>query len=170
VNSTWADHLGSGVSYDRLVLPQWRAAFLERWDMTGVGDPAPRTLERLIELRALLRGLLTEPSAAVDEIETLDAVLSLPRYRRRLAAGDGALEVVDVPERRDWDWVMSEIVRSFVELSGAVVDNRVKVCANPDCTWIFLDSTRNRSRRFCETNICGSLMNVRSYRARRQER
>jgi predicted RNA-binding Zn ribbon-like protein len=167
VNSTWADHLGSGVTYDRLVLPQWRAAFLERWGLAGVGEPSDRRLERLIELRALLRRLLTNPSAGEPEIRRLDAVLSLPRYRRRLSIGAGALEVVEVPDRRDWDWVRSEIARSFVELQGDAGLRRVKVCANPYCTWIFQDSTRNRSRRFCEANICGNLLKVRKHRARR---
>jgi len=168
VNSAWTDHLGSGVTYDRLVMPRWRAAFLKRWDMTGVGEPVPKTLERLFELRALLRRLLTNHGAA-DEVQKLDAVLSQPRYRRRLAVGAGTLGLVEFPDGRDWDWVMSELVRSFVELRGTAGRDRVKVCANPHCTWIFHDSTRNRSRRFCEPNICGNLLRVRTHRARRQQ-
>jgi predicted RNA-binding Zn ribbon-like protein len=33
---------------------------------------------------------------------------------------------------------------------------RLKMCSNPECGWMFLDSTRNASRRWCEMAACGN--------------
>jgi predicted RNA-binding Zn ribbon-like protein len=33
---------------------------------------------------------------------------------------------------------------------------RLKVCGTPDCDWLFIDSSKNGGRRWCQMNICGS--------------
>lgn len=43
---------------------------------------------------------------------------------------------------------------------------RLKVCASPDCRWAFLDTTRNRSRRWCEMAGCGNRAKNRAWRDR----
>jgi predicted RNA-binding Zn ribbon-like protein len=45
---------------------------------------------------------------------------------------------------------------------------RLKVCPADDCLWAFFDRSRNRSRRWCEMEICGNRAKVRSYRERRE--
>jgi predicted RNA-binding Zn ribbon-like protein len=46
--------------------------------------------------------------------------------------------------------------------TGAI--DRVRVCDNLDCSFMFHDDTRNRSRRWCEAGICGNLIKVRRHR------
>ncbi len=43
---------------------------------------------------------------------------------------------------------------------------RLKVCASPDCRWAFLDTTRNRSRRWCDMAGCGNRAKNRTWRER----
>jgi predicted RNA-binding Zn ribbon-like protein len=59
---------------------------------------------------------------------------------------------------------MAATVISYAELSRSGCLDRVKVCANPDCSYMFYDETRNRSRRFCDAALCGTLSRVRRYR------
>ncbi|WP_456291779.1 CGNR zinc finger domain-containing protein [Pseudomonas sp. AK106] len=33
---------------------------------------------------------------------------------------------------------------------------RLKACATPDCDWLFLDTSKNGRRRWCQMNICGA--------------
>jgi len=42
--------------------------------------------------------------------------------------------------------------------------DRLKVCAA--CPWLFLDTSRNRSRRWCSMSDCGARLKMRRYRAR----
>ncbi|MEO8688757.1 MAG: CGNR zinc finger domain-containing protein [Solirubrobacteraceae bacterium] len=43
---------------------------------------------------------------------------------------------------------------------------RVKRCAQ--CTWLFLDRSRNGSRRWCSMGECGAQVKPRRYRAARR--
>ncbi|WP_456787862.1 CGNR zinc finger domain-containing protein [Cellulomonas sp. P5_C5] len=46
---------------------------------------------------------------------------------------------------------------------------RLKACANPDCQWVYYDSSRNRSGRWCSMNECGDVMKARAYRRRARQ-
>ncbi|HEX8509894.1 MAG TPA: CGNR zinc finger domain-containing protein, partial [Propionibacteriaceae bacterium] len=43
---------------------------------------------------------------------------------------------------------------------------RLRRCAGEGCGWLFLDGTRNRSRRWCDPNDCGNRTRVRNYARR----
>ena len=58
-----------------------------------------------------------------------------------------------------------------VRVAAAAIDllrfgplDRLKVCEG--CPWLFLDLSRNHSRRWCSMNICGGTRKMRRYRAR----
>jgi predicted RNA-binding Zn ribbon-like protein len=55
-------------------------------------------------------------------------------------------------------------------LAGLVVTgetDRVRSCESPDCRDIFIDLSRNRSRRYCDNRTCGNRVHVAAYRARK---
>jgi len=49
-------------------------------------------------------------------------------------------------------------------LSGQL--DRVRQCAGENCTWLFLDTSRNGTRRWCEMSACGNRAKVRRFRKR----
>ena len=46
---------------------------------------------------------------------------------------------------------------------------RLRRCEAPDCRRAFVDVSRNRSRRYCDSRTCGNRLHVAAYRARRKE-
>jgi predicted RNA-binding Zn ribbon-like protein len=63
--------------------------------------------------------------------------------------------------------------RMSVEAAMAMIDvirmgelGRLRVCDGEDCVRVFVDLSKNRSRRFCDAG-CGNRANVAAYRARR---
>ncbi|MEU1696412.1 CGNR zinc finger domain-containing protein [Streptomyces hirsutus] len=46
---------------------------------------------------------------------------------------------------------------------------RLRRCDAPDCRHAFVDLSRNRSRRYCDSRTCGNRLHVAAYRARRKE-
>ncbi|MEU6392257.1 CGNR zinc finger domain-containing protein [Streptomyces sp. NPDC046939] len=46
---------------------------------------------------------------------------------------------------------------------------RLRRCEAPDCRYAFVDLSRNRSRRYCDSRTCGNRLHVAAYRARRKE-
>ncbi|MDQ1718885.1 MAG: hypothetical protein QOE89_2838 [Pseudonocardiales bacterium] len=64
--------------------------------------------------------------------------------------------------------------RMAVEAAMAIGDvvrmnelGRLQVCADTDCQDVFIDLSKNHSRRFC-SSTCGNRANVAAYRARRR--
>ena len=62
--------------------------------------------------------------------------------------------------------VIYPIVRSAIDLLTSETLSRVRQCAGATCSWLFLDETKNRSRRWCEMASCGNLAKVRRHRER----
>jgi predicted RNA-binding Zn ribbon-like protein len=64
--------------------------------------------------------------------------------------------------------------RMAVEAAMAMADvirtdelSRLRICGGEDCQDVYIDLSKNRSRRFCGTS-CGNRANVAAYRARRR--
>jgi predicted RNA-binding Zn ribbon-like protein len=60
------------------------------------------------------------------------------------------------------------VARSAAELLTSPKLGRVKVCAAEGCGWLFLDESRNSSRRWCDSRSCGNRERVREYLARKR--
>ncbi|CAM3550958.1 CGNR zinc finger domain-containing protein [Streptomyces albus] len=56
---------------------------------------------------------------------------------------------------------------AFVLVAGEL--DRLRRCSAPDCRRAFVDLSRNRSRRYCDSRTCGNRLHVAAYRARRRE-
>ncbi|MDQ2912702.1 MAG: CGNR zinc finger domain-containing protein [Chloroflexota bacterium] len=70
----------------------------------------------------------------------------------------------DELERPLWD-----IARSAADLLTSAESDRVKECASTTCEWVFLDKSRNRSRRWCDMSDCGNRAKARRFQARKHE-
>jgi predicted RNA-binding Zn ribbon-like protein len=62
--------------------------------------------------------------------------------------------------------VLWPVLWSAVRLLSAPELASVRKCASPDCGWLFVDGTKNGSRRWCSMSVCGNRDKVRRYRGR----
>jgi predicted RNA-binding Zn ribbon-like protein len=58
------------------------------------------------------------------------------------------------------------VARSAAELLISPERACVRECASETCTWLFVDTTKNHSRRWCDMNSCGNRYKVRKFRAK----
>ena len=72
---------------------------------------------------------------------------------------------------RELAWDGHELERPLWPLAVSALDllrhgplDRLKACE--DCPWLFLDISRNHSRRWCSMEDCGTRVKMRRYRAR----
>jgi predicted RNA-binding Zn ribbon-like protein len=165
VNSRFNEHTGSGTVHDRLPLEPWRRWFLERWGFS-CSPVLTATREReLRALRELIRLLLEKRQApSPREIAALNRYLSRGQRSWRIAPERGRYRMVPHWQHDGWPAVMAFIAASYAELLVSGELRRVRICANPDCSFMFHDDSRNRSRRWCDVSICGNLMKVRRHR------
>jgi len=54
------------------------------------------------------------------------------------------------------DWILNPVIRSAAEILVSDERKKVKACADSACGWLFIDVSRNRSRRWCDMQDCGN--------------
>ncbi len=135
-------------------------------------EKAHAVWKRAIELReALARVLLArtegrKPQAA--DLKVIDAEYARSAAFARLAPTDEGFAWSLDPAAEAPDAALRPIVESAVALLTSERLARLRRCGNSTCYWLFVDETRNCSRRWCEMASCGNVMKVRRHRARQR--
>jgi hypothetical protein len=142
--------------HDHLVDPAVARAYLADHGVPVPPEvPDAASLARLRLVRAVVRRLLVpgaEPWTA-DTRELLDgSSFRLDDEGRITAEGDA------------WRGFAANLVPGLFAL--AAQRDRLGRCGNPDCRLIFLDDTRNRARRWCDSAGCGNRVRVGRARGR----
>jgi predicted RNA-binding Zn ribbon-like protein len=147
-------------------------AALDRWirDELGLSRTATRSdLDLLREVRGRLRTILEAPTDA-------GAVDGLNELLRRFPVHP----VISGHGDQDWHLHLAEDDRPLGELVAAAAAfgltvrlveigfDRRGVCSADDCGDVYLDTSRNHSRRYC-SSTCSSRANVAAYRARQRQ-
>lgn len=63
--------------------------------------------------------------------------------------------------------IMVETAMAFIDVIRADEYGRIRVCSADDCTSVYVDYSKNGSKRYCDTGNCGNRMNVNAYRQRK---
>lgn len=86
-------------------------------------------------------------------------------------------QIVDRARGFSWEWAGPDdaldrplwpVVRDALDLLTSDDLWRVGVCAGDGCGWLFLDKSRNHSRRWCAMGDCGNRAKARRYYERRR--
>jgi predicted RNA-binding Zn ribbon-like protein len=85
-------------------------------------------------------------------------------FRRARLARAGVAYRFRVPASAGVDAILWPILESAEALLAA--PERIKECPGENCGWVFLDASRNRTRRWCSMASCGTRDKMRRYRAR----
>lgn len=157
-------------STERGALPLETADDLDRFlDAEEFSGPRAGTAAELREIHALrgtLRGMWSADVEAL--VVTVNRLLRDGRALPQLVRHDG------------WDWHLHATppeaalaTRMAVEAAMAFVDvvrmgetSRLRNCAAPDCDAVFVDFSRNRSKRFCDLGNCANRTHVAAFRER----
>jgi predicted RNA-binding Zn ribbon-like protein len=143
---------------------------LEQKPSAQSSGPRPRMLEELLELRDLLRRIVEAVAADLEvptrDVKGLNAFLEWADVRHRVHKTPEGLSLETVPLVEADKWLAGAIALSAAEFLASGDRSRLKTCGNSGCRWVFYDDTKNRSRRWCDSNLCGNLFKVRRYRRR----
>lgn len=147
-------------------------AFGDRYGFHG--DPAvPRDAPRLRGHRARLDEIAVSCEAGDDEaaIGMLNALLAETGAVPQIVAHDGRGPHIHVSRSTApmADRIAAHLAMGLAELVVSGESQRVRACASPTCRDVFVDLSRNRSRRYCDSRTCGNRLHVAAYRARRSQ-
>lgn len=122
-------------------------------------DDEPAMLARALALREALYRLFhaqaeqREPHA--DDLALLGGFLAEAAPRVALARIDGAY-AWRIGGGATLAVLLSPVLWSAIDLLGGARLAKVKRCANDACQWLFIDDSKNGSRRWCSMSSCGN--------------
>lgn len=170
----------TGKPYDRLAsfddLVAWcaRVGIIDEAEARRLGAAAAErpvdaaaALDRARDLREALFELFQAEVAgrepAEGALQTLNDGVADALGNRSLKAGLGGFGWAwhTGPDRLDA--VLWPLALSAAELLTSSEIGRLKECAQDGCRWVFLDLSRNRSRRWCTMDDCGNRAKARRH-------
>ena len=133
-------------------------------------EEAAAVLTRAIELREaiyrIFAAVVEHRAVATEDIELLNRELGTGLSRLCVAAGKGKTEF-------GWAWTkdpcgldhpLGPVVRAAAELMVAHGQlSQVHRCGGDNCGWLFIDSSKNHSRRWCDMSVCGNRQKARRH-------
>lgn len=118
-------------------------------------------------LRAALIALVTESSGGpAADPRTGPFLDSLTREAPLVVSRDAAGGLAVAPREAGVPGALAMLMHMTYEAQLLGEFDRFKACKA--CGWCYYDSTKNRSRRWCDMASCGSREKVRAYRARKK--
>jgi len=149
--------------------------------LAGAVKPAgaERALQGARALREALAAALyaaadgrAPPAAAIRRLEHHFRAADRHRelgWRTAAKPSSGAVGVV-----WSWDRVATDaelpvwmLARAACDLMASDAMRQLRTCGSDTCRWLFLDTSKNHSRRWCNMRICGNRMKARRFQARR---
>jgi predicted RNA-binding Zn ribbon-like protein len=130
----------------------------------------PRRSRRIMGRAHSLREAIFDTFAAVSEGRIpIKEIASLePSIQQAVVHGE---LVTDVSGYR-WEPVavgdrMQRVLYAIACSAGHLLTSadisRIGQCSGPDCRWLWVDRTRNQSRRWCDMKVCGNRVKARRY-------
>jgi predicted RNA-binding Zn ribbon-like protein len=135
--------------------------------LTEIGAPTRADLAEVRTVRADLHAVFLATSQR-EAADLLNTILAGVRIAPRLTDHD------------DFGWhvhyfaagagmahnLAADCAMALARLVVAGEHDRLRTCEAPDCANVLIDTTRNRSRRYCDSRTCGNRLHVAAYRAR----
>jgi len=135
-------------------------------------DEAVRRLERFRHLRSLIsqisRRVAERRQPTQRQVSDLNHVLrhGLHYHQLQRREGDARYRIATIGDRLDQ--ARAEIASSLARFLAADDLDRMRICANDACQWVFVDRSPTGRRRWCDMRTCGNQAKVARHRARRR--
>ena len=120
-----------------------------------------RTLRTL--LLAMVEGLIVGVPPSSDAIDALNAILQRRVGYEQIAPGASATGRWTIERRfayREPHDLLAPLAHAAAILLAERDPGRIKMCENPACVLHYYDTSKNGSRRWCDTRTCGNRIRV----------
>ncbi|QGN34324.1 CGNR zinc finger domain-containing protein [Microlunatus sp. Gsoil 973] len=144
---------------------------LQEWIVTQVAPISDADLVGIRELRDRLRAVFIAPTEP-ERIEIINDLLAKARFHPTVVNHDslGLHLHYFLPYSSAADHMRADCAMTLALLFEEGEGTRLKTCAAPDCTNVFYDTSKNRSRMYCDKQGCANRMHAAAYRARNARR
>ena len=145
--------------------------FLDKHQVTPRPRVAAAAVAAMQALRPRLRALwrVSDSAQSRELAESVNELLASSGARPYLTdhGGWGWHLHVTGPDAAMGDRLAAQAAFGIADLVRMRETDRMRTCDAPDCAAVFVDLSKNRSRRYCDTGNCGNRQHVAAYRQRR---
>ncbi len=126
----------------------------------GSPEAAAAAFERAVTLRETIyrvfAAVANDGRPDAEDMATLNRAIADALRRQRVVAAGAGFRWDWADEERSLDRPLWPVLRSAGELLTSDELRLLRQCASERCDWLFLDTSKNRSRRWCRMEICGN--------------
>ena len=119
-----------------------------------------KVLGKAIKLRETIYRVFSSLSegrpAATEDLAAFNKFLSRTLKNSQIVRTKDGYNWDSRGEMAKLDWILNPLIRSAADLLISDERKSVKKCGDPACGWLFLDTSRNKSRRWCDMSDCGN--------------
>jgi predicted RNA-binding Zn ribbon-like protein len=144
--------------------------------LAAAGQEAPARAQASLRNAIGLRDAIYDVFSAVAQRRSApEAQLALLNKAIRDAFKHS--QIVYANQQFTWEWICPDssfdsvlwpVARAAVELLTSEESIYVRLCAADTCRWLFLDTTKNHRRRWCEMKTCGNRSKAKRYYRRQK--
>ncbi|MET9256008.1 CGNR zinc finger domain-containing protein [Streptomyces sp. NPDC003717] len=144
--------------------------FVRAHDVSDIGELTERDLAGVREVRGRFAAVFAAPESR-DAAKLINDLVAAAGTTPRLTDHDGYDWHIHyfAPGASMADHLAADCGMALAFFVVAGERERLRRCEAPDCGRAFVDLSRNRSRRYCDSRTCGNRLHVAAYRARRKE-
>ena len=161
----WGEHIGILMKSEVQRLRQMATKFPTK---------AEAVLKNSIELREVIYRIFSSVTAGNnpenEDLLKFNENLSKTMAQSQIVKTQVGFSWKSFGDKNSLDWMINPIIRSAADLLVSDELKRVKKCADPRCGWLFLDVSRNKSRRWCNMKDCGNRAKARRFYKRKKRR
>ena len=135
---------------------------------------AESVLRRALDVRDAIFRLVSDHAAGqpmrLDDAALLNREIPAAYRHLRLAPEEDGLVWRWAEDPTALDSFLWPVVRSAAELLTSPDLERAGECHNPTCGWLYLDTSKNHSRRWCDMASCGNTAKAHNFYQRKRQK
>jgi len=152
----------------------------EAHQLLRIAEQHPQVALKIVHNAVNLREAIYRIFYTISEESTPGAEdMALLNTALALAMSHACIVRVEEENHFRWDWSAKSdadrlerinwlIVRSAADLLTSDKLHDVRACSAEDCRWLFLDISKNHSRRWCDMETCGNQAKARRHYRRKK--
>ena len=133
---------------------------------------ANSVLKRAVEVREaifrIFKAVAKERPPEDEDIVLLSAMVAEAQKHARIVPGMHGFHWDWVGTGSELDCMLWSVVQSAADFLTSDELDTVRVCASATCNWLFIDTSKNHSRRWCNMKSCGNREKARRFYSRKK--
>jgi predicted RNA-binding Zn ribbon-like protein len=162
---SWAQLTGAFAKADLSALTE-----LARKDPVGASAALARVKLLREALCRVLYAVAGGEEAKRSDLAQIDKARIAAAAAGRLIMKDGRTETMWSAKESGLDLIEHIVVSQALELLRVDTLARLRICGGDHCGWLFLDLSKNSSRRWCDMATCGNVAKARRFQKRHRRR